>query len=68
MIARTSPRRHSGVYRALHGSAATDRSRTYTLIGRSDDRLLGTFELRHPEPNRLDCGYVVARFFLGALF
>jgi len=37
------------------------RARTYALIGRADGRLLGAFELRGPEPHRLDCGYVLAR-------
>ncbi len=37
------------------------RSRTYALIGRADGRLRGAFELRRPEPHRLDCGYVLAR-------
>jgi [ribosomal protein S5]-alanine N-acetyltransferase len=38
-----------------------DRSRTYALIGREGGRLLGAFDLRRPEPHRLDCGYVLAR-------
>ena len=46
-------------------AAQPDRSRTYTLIGRIDGRLLGGFELRRPEPHRLDCGYVLARAFWG---
>jgi ribosomal-protein-alanine N-acetyltransferase len=36
-------------------------ARTYVLIGRDDAALLGAFELRRPEPHRLDCGYVLAR-------
>jgi RimJ/RimL family protein N-acetyltransferase len=46
-------------------AALPDRSRTYTLVGRGDGRLLGAFELRRPEPHRLDCGYVLARAFWG---
>ena len=34
-----------------------DRSRTYALIGRDDSQLRGAFELRRPEPHRLDFGY-----------
>src|SRR5437660_7208858 len=40
-------------------------ARTYVLIGRVDRRLLGAFELRRPEPHRLDCGYVLARPWWG---
>jgi ribosomal-protein-alanine N-acetyltransferase len=36
-------------------------ARTYAVIGRADLRLFGAFELRRPEPHRLDCGYVLAR-------
>jgi len=39
------------------------RARTYVLIDRADRRLLGAFELRRPEPHRLDCGYVLARLW-----
>jgi len=46
-------------------AAPPDRSRTYTPIGRDDGRALGAFELRQPEPHRLDCGYVLARAFWG---
>jgi RimJ/RimL family protein N-acetyltransferase len=46
-------------------AAPPDRSRTYALTGRADDRPLGAFELRRPEPHRLDCGYVLARDFWG---
>jgi [ribosomal protein S5]-alanine N-acetyltransferase len=42
-------------------AAPVDRSRTYALIGREAGRLLGAFDLRRPEPHRLDCGYVLAR-------
>jgi [ribosomal protein S5]-alanine N-acetyltransferase len=42
-------------------AASPSRSRTYALIGRTDGRLRGAFELRRPEPHRLDCGYVLAR-------
>jgi ribosomal-protein-alanine N-acetyltransferase len=40
-------------------------SRTYALTERMDPRLLGAFELRRPEPYRLDCGYVLARAHWG---
>jgi ribosomal-protein-alanine N-acetyltransferase len=49
-------------------AAQPDRSRTYALIGRGEGRLLGAFELRRPEPHRLDCGYVLARAFWGRGF
>ena len=42
-------------------AAPAERSRTYALIGREAGRLLGAFDLRRPEPHRLDCGYVLAR-------
>jgi ribosomal-protein-alanine N-acetyltransferase len=41
--------------------APATRARTYALIGRAEGRLVGAFELRRPEPHRLDCGYVLAR-------
>ena len=44
-------------------SAPPTRSRSYALVGRAEGRLLGAFELRQPEPHRLDCGYVLARPF-----
>jgi RimJ/RimL family protein N-acetyltransferase len=44
-------------------SAPATRSRSYALVGRAEGRLLGAFELRQPEPHRLDCGYVLARPF-----
>jgi [ribosomal protein S5]-alanine N-acetyltransferase len=40
-----------------------DRVRTYALVDRAQDRLIGAFELRRPEPFRLDFGYVLARPF-----
>jgi [ribosomal protein S5]-alanine N-acetyltransferase len=46
-------------------AAPPTRSRTYALIGRAEGRLLGAFDLRRPEPYRLDCGYVLARPFWG---
>jgi [ribosomal protein S5]-alanine N-acetyltransferase len=46
-------------------SAPATRSRTYALVGRSDGRLVGAFDLRRPEPHRLDCGYVLARALWG---
>jgi RimJ/RimL family protein N-acetyltransferase len=52
-------------YIARCTAAQPDQSRTYALIGRGDGWLLGTFELRRPEPHRLDCGYVLARAFWG---
>jgi len=44
-------------------AAASARSRTYALVGRTEGRLLGAFDLRRPEPHRIDCGYVLARPF-----
>jgi RimJ/RimL family protein N-acetyltransferase len=41
-------------------AAPPDRSRTWALIGKTTGRILGAFELRRPEPHRLDCGYVLA--------
>lgn len=41
--------------------APATRARTYALVARTGGRLVGTFELRRPEPHRLDCGYVLAR-------
>jgi ribosomal-protein-alanine N-acetyltransferase len=39
-------------------------ARTYVLVGRAEGRLLGAFDLRHPQPpHRIDCGYVLARPF-----
>jgi len=52
-------------YIATRTAAPADRVRTYVLIGHDDRRLLGAFELRRPEPHRLDCGYVLARPFRG---
>jgi [ribosomal protein S5]-alanine N-acetyltransferase len=46
-------------------AAATDRSRTYVLIGRVDGRLLGAFDLRRPEAHRLGFGYVLAHAHWG---
>jgi RimJ/RimL family protein N-acetyltransferase len=40
-----------------------DIARTYALVGRAEGRLLGAFDLRRPEPHRIDCGYVLARLF-----
>ncbi|HTV44947.1 MAG TPA: GNAT family N-acetyltransferase [Stellaceae bacterium] len=50
------------VARCLGASAA----RTYALTDRTSRRLRGAFELRHPEPHRLDCGYVLARPYWGS--
>ena len=52
-------------YIARCTAAPTDRSRTYVLTGRAGGRLLGAFELRRPEPHRLDFGYVLARPYWG---
>ncbi|HUC10118.1 MAG TPA: GNAT family N-acetyltransferase [Stellaceae bacterium] len=49
------------VSRCLAAPAA--RSRTYALVDRAEGRLLGAFDLRRPEPHRIDCGYVLARSF-----
>jgi [ribosomal protein S5]-alanine N-acetyltransferase len=46
-------------------AAPSGRSRTYVLSGRQDGILLGAFDLRRPEPHRLDCGYVLARAYWG---
>ncbi len=46
-------------------AASPDRKRSYALTLRADGRLVGSFELRRPEPHRLDCGYVLARPFWG---
>lgn len=35
------------------------------ILGRTDSWVLGAFELRRPEPHRLDCGYVLARPYWG---
>jgi hypothetical protein len=40
-------------------------SRTDALVDRTDDRLIGAFHLRRPEPYRLDCGYLLGRPFWG---
>jgi [ribosomal protein S5]-alanine N-acetyltransferase len=42
-------------------AAPATRSRTYAVTGSADGRLIGAFELRRPDPHRLDCGYVLAR-------
>ena len=44
-------------------AAPAVRSRTYALVGRAEGRLLGAFDLRRPEPHRIECGYVLARPF-----
>jgi RimJ/RimL family protein N-acetyltransferase len=46
-------------------AASPVRSRTYALVGRAEGRLLGAFDLRRPEPHRIDCGYVLARPYWG---
>ncbi len=46
-------------------AASADRTRSYALTLRADSELIGSFELRRPEPHRLDCGYVLARPFWG---
>ncbi len=56
---RTLAETESYISRCL--AASPSRSRTYALIGRADGRLRGAFELRRPEPHRLDCGYVLDR-------
>jgi RimJ/RimL family protein N-acetyltransferase len=42
-----------------------DRTRAYAVVLRTGGRLVGSFELRRPEPHRLDCGYVLARAVWG---
>src|SRR5579862_5629684 len=39
--------------------------RAYALVGRGDGALRGVFELRRPEPHRVDCGYVLAKEWWG---
>jgi [ribosomal protein S5]-alanine N-acetyltransferase len=39
--------------------------RTYVLIDSVAGGLLGAFDLRRPQPHRLDCGYVLARVAWG---
>ena len=39
--------------------------RTYVLVGNDDNVVRGTFALRQPGANRLDCGYVLARHWWG---
>ncbi len=46
-------------------AASPDKTRTYPLIGRVENQLLGAFELRRPKPYMLDFGYVLARLFWG---
>jgi len=53
------------VYIARCIATPTDNSRTYVLVGRAEGRVLGAFDLRRPEPYRLDCGYVLARAHWG---
>jgi RimJ/RimL family protein N-acetyltransferase len=43
--------------------APADQVRTYALIERAEGFLIGAFELRRPQPFRLDFGYVLARPF-----
>jgi [ribosomal protein S5]-alanine N-acetyltransferase len=52
-------------YIARCTTTPTDKSRTYVLIGRAEGRPIGAFDLRRPEPYRLDCGYVLARPYWG---
>jgi [ribosomal protein S5]-alanine N-acetyltransferase len=54
-------RADTAAYIARCVAAPAERSRTYALIGREAGQLLGAFDLRRPEPHRLDCGYVLAR-------
>jgi [ribosomal protein S5]-alanine N-acetyltransferase len=42
-------------------AAPPDRVRTYALVAQTERRLIGAFELRRPDPFRLDFGYVLAR-------
>jgi [ribosomal protein S5]-alanine N-acetyltransferase len=46
-------------------AASPARARTYALVVRAENRLVGAFEWRRPEPYRVDCGYVLARPFWG---
>jgi [ribosomal protein S5]-alanine N-acetyltransferase len=44
-------------------TAPADQVRTYALLERGEGFLIGAFELRRPQPFRLDFGYVLARPF-----
>ncbi len=46
-------------------AAPPDKTRTYALIGRVENQLLGAFELRRLKPYMLDFGYVLARLYWG---
>jgi RimJ/RimL family protein N-acetyltransferase len=39
--------------------------RAYAIARRGDGILIGAFEIRRPEPHRLECGYVLARRWWG---
>ena len=39
--------------------------RTYAVTGRQDGAVMGAFELRLPEPHRIEFGYVLARRWWG---
>ena len=40
-------------------------ARSYVLIRRGDEALIGAFALRRPQVHRLDCGYVLGREWWG---
>jgi RimJ/RimL family protein N-acetyltransferase len=42
-------------------AAPTRAARTYVLIERTDDALIGAFQLRRRDVHRLDCGFVLAK-------
>lgn len=46
-------------------SLSVSKSRTYALVGRSEKRLLGTFELRRLARHRISFGCVLARPYWG---
>jgi [ribosomal protein S5]-alanine N-acetyltransferase len=43
----------------------TSAARTYVLIERTGEALIGAFDLRRRDLHRLDCGYVMARSWWG---
>src|SRR5215207_740357 len=43
----------------------TSAARTYVLLERADEGLIGAFHLRRRDSHRLDCGYVMAKAWWG---
>ena len=54
-------RRLDGVVAYVQRCMDAVSSRTYVVIGRHDDKLLGAFDLRQDRPHGLGYGYVLAR-------